>query len=298
MAMPNLLIIGAAKAGTTSLYHYLAQHPDIFMTPRKETNFFALEGQTPQFQGPGDEDINAPSITTLAAYRRQFDGATDEKIRGEASPLYLYHEDAPRRIAHYVPHAKLVAVLRDPVARAYSHFMFMTRLQREPLPRFEAALEDEDRRVARRWEWSWHYKRVGFYHAQLSRYVERFPAHQLRIYLYEDFRNHPHRLLRDLFTFLDVDPSFEPDMTYRYGFSGAPRSTLLNRLLRASPLRRLARTLLPPAPRRRIGRAIARFNTVKPPLSDETRQALRETYRTDLLKLQALLGRDLSDWLP
>ena len=107
MTMPNFLIIGAAKCGTTALYHYLNQHPEVFMSPEKEPRFFALEGETPNFQGPADaRGINRCRYTNLDAYRSLFESVSGEKAIGEASTLYLYSSKAPERIAHHVPEAR------------------------------------------------------------------------------------------------------------------------------------------------------------------------------------------------
>ena len=128
MTMPNFLIIGAMRAGTTSLYHYLKQHPQVYMSPVKEPRFFALEGEKPDPGRPTDERLMNHSITDIEAYRALFQAVSKETAIGEASPLYLYSPKAPERIRHYIPDAKLIAVLRDPVERAYSHFLdiFMT----------------------------------------------------------------------------------------------------------------------------------------------------------------------------
>lgn len=149
--LPTFLVIGAAKAGTTSLYHYLGQHPQVFMSPVKEPGFFALEGHPLDFRGPGDEWLRQATTTTLEAYQKLFEGVRDEPAVGEASVLYLHHHAAPEAIARYVPDVKLVAVLRDPVERAYSAFLYQTRNGREPLADFEEALRAEPRRIADGW---------------------------------------------------------------------------------------------------------------------------------------------------
>lgn len=134
MTLPNFLIIGAAKAGTTSLYHYLAQHPQIYMSPIKEPNFFALEERCVDFRGPGDHlYIKQFSVTELERYRSLFQGVTHEQAVGEASPLYLYSPVAPARSHRYVPEMKLIAILRHPVDRAYSAFLHLLRDEREPI---------------------------------------------------------------------------------------------------------------------------------------------------------------------
>jgi len=128
MTIPNFLIIGAAKSGTTSLYHALKQHPKIFMSPVKEPNFFALEGGELNYpQGTVDPRYLAQCITTKEEYNQQFEGVSNEIAVGEASPIYLYHPQAPVRIKNCLPNVKIIVILRNPIERAYSNFLHHIR---------------------------------------------------------------------------------------------------------------------------------------------------------------------------
>ena len=131
MIMPNFLIVGAAKAGTTALHEYLQQHPQIYMTPTKETNFFAFEGVELNFQGKGDEALKEFSITDLATYQAQFAGIQEETAIGEACPSYLYVPEAATKIKKYIPQVRLIIILRNPVERAYANFLHVIRDDRE-----------------------------------------------------------------------------------------------------------------------------------------------------------------------
>src|SRR3989344_7184694 len=106
MRLPNFLIIGATKAGTTSLHHYLGQHPDIFVAPTKETNFFAQESAL---------CFTGRTVSLPEEYAAQFAAATTQKAIGESSPAYLAVPLAPERIARMLPHAKLIVILRNPI---------------------------------------------------------------------------------------------------------------------------------------------------------------------------------------
>ncbi|MGH3086090.1 MAG: sulfotransferase family protein [Rubrobacteraceae bacterium] len=307
MTMPNFLIIGAAKCGTTALYHYLDQHPEIYMSPEKEPRFFALEGEIPDFRGPADDrGINRCRFTNITAYRELFRGVSGEKAAGEASTLYLYSPKAPERISHHVPDAKLIAVLRNPVDRAYSAFLFMLRDSREPLSDFGRALAEEERRIAENWGPEYHYRRRGFYHSQLKRYYERFGGDQIKVYLYDELNSDPAGVVRDIFRFLGVDDAFEPDMSSRHNVSGVPQSRVLQSLYlslrKSSPAKSALKALIPEKPRRKMYRrvlsGVQKRNLGKaPPLSPETREELIEAYREDIIKTQDLIGKDLSGWL-
>lgn len=300
--LPNFLIVGTAKAGTTSLYHYLRQHPDVFMPDVKEPRYFAYAEDPPPMNGPGDVRTNAAAgaVYTFAAYRRLFTAATAETAVGEASPNYLYSETAARRIhEHLGAGVRLIALLRDPVERAYSHFLHLVRSGREPLRDFAAALDAEPERIAAGWEWSWHYVQMGLYHAQLTRYLNYFERDRLTVYRFEDFAADPVALTQDVFRVLGVDDAFVPDTSLHFEKSGVPKSERFQRFL-LNPdhwLRRLSRYVLPEAVRERILLRMKNVNLEKPPLSPEVRARLVDTYREDVLRLQALIGRDLSAWL-
>ncbi len=124
MNKPNFLIIGALKAGTTSLFNYLMQHPQIYMSPVKEPKFFALVGE---YLDPKKREILGKCVVDIEEYRALFDNVTTEKAIGEASAIYLSSRRAPGRIQHYILNVKLIAILRDPVERAYSHFLHNVR---------------------------------------------------------------------------------------------------------------------------------------------------------------------------
>ena len=302
MTLPNFLVIGAGKAGTTSLYYYLDQHPEVYMSPIKEPKFFALEGGIPDYRGPGDREVWSSgtnrAISDPKEYESLFDGVREEKAIGEASPGYLCNARAPGRIKRCVPKARIVAVLRDPAERAYSAYLHMLRDGREKLP-FAEALGEEKRRTREGWAPGWQYTREGFYYRNLKRYFELFERDKIRLYLYEELRADPLGLMRDAFRFLGVDEAFVPDISLRHNVSGIPKSALLVSLItRRNPLKTLLKPLLPEGLRRRISVGVQNRNlTPAPPLSPEDRARLIELYREDILRLQDLLGRDLSSWL-
>jgi hypothetical protein len=299
LRMPNFLIVGAAKSGTTSLYHYLAQHPDVFMSPVKEPNFFALEGEKPNFRAPGaDERINRWSVTDPDEYRKLYEGASKESALGEASPVYLYSEKAVGRIKHHLPEARLIVILRNPAERAYSGFLHLLLNGRETVKDFGEALALEEERKRENWDWIWHYKSMGFYHEQLVRYREAFDPEGIKVYLYEDLERNPDWVVRDAYEFLGVDASFVPKPPARYNATGIPRSRRLNDLLRKdNPLKAAIKPFVPKRFRRKLLMNMQNKILVKPPFPERERRQLVEEYREDVLKLQDLIGRDLSGWL-
>ena len=300
MTLPNFLMVGAAKSGTSALYAYLRQHPDIFLSDVRECEFFALEGRPLQFTGPGDAVAFRRYITELDRYRTLFRGVRGQRAIGECSDLYLYSREAAQRIRRLIPGARLLVLLRNPVDRAFSHFLQFVRDGREPLGSFEAALAAEPERVSAGWHPHWFLKARGLYAAQLRVYYDLFPKEQIAVHLYDDFQRDSAGVARRLFAFLGVDESFSPDTSLRYNISGVPRSRLLHAIL-ARPLavKDVIKPLLPAALRHRLRVQLMNRN-LKPEksrMTPATRAALTEDFREDILRLQDLIQRDLSSWL-
>jgi hypothetical protein len=305
--MPNFFVIGATKSGTTSLYHYLSQHPEVYLSPRKGPHYFAFEsGENVEGRGPGDaETLKGMLVTDPKQYRSLFQNAAAKAARGEASTMYIYYPKAPLRIKACVPDAKLIAILRNPVERAYSSYLHLVREGYEVHQDFAMALQEEEARIKANWLPLWHYKKMGFYYEQLQRYYDIFDSKQIRVYLYEEFRADPLVVMKDMFGYLGVDDAFVPDMTIKHNISGVPRNHALHRLhhflRKPSLLKTTLKAVLPASVRRplklRVLANLQAHNLQKPPLSPELRQELTDAYRDDILKLQELVGRDLSRWL-
>ena len=301
MTIPNFLIVGAAKSGTTSLHHYLHQHPQIYMSPQKETFFFNFDGQLPNYAGPGDMDLyQSHTILKFEAYQAQFDGVNEEKAVGEACPQYLSDPQAPKRIQRYLPDVKLIAVLRNPVERAYSSYMHLRRDGYEPIADFSMALSLEKRRIEQNWRPMWHYKARGYYARQLEIYRRYFGLSQIRIYLHEDMKMRPEWMLKDLFRFLEVDEKFSPDTSIKHNVAGIPRSkSILRLIMTPNKIKALAKPLMPRAVRNFLKQSLtsSAVNLRKPQLPADARTELIAAYREDILQLQEIIGRDLSHWL-
>lgn len=296
MKLPNFLVIGAAKSGTTSLYEYLRQHPEVFLPDLKEPRFFAFEGEDIEDSDP----VNRRTVTNLADYASLFEGAEGYGAIGEVSPAYLPCAEAPERIHRHLGEVKLVALLREPVERAYSHFLFAVQKGFEPEGvTFEEAIREPTVRVGNRVRRR-PYVSTGFYARHLERYYARFPADAIRVYLFEDLTDDPLAFARDVFEFLEVDRTFEPvGTTTRHAKSGIPRSRALHGALRGSkPLRAVARAMVPTAIRSRLRTKIVNLNLQKPPMPNGERAHLRRLYRDDIERLEDLLERDLSTWRP
>jgi hypothetical protein len=291
--MPNFLIIGAQKAGTTSLYYYLKQHPQIYMTREKEAHFFSYENEKLNFRD-SNRNLTIP-ITNIEDYRKLFQGVSNEIAIGEASPSYLYISKSVERIQHHIPDVKLIAILRNPIDRAYSNFLHCIKEGSEPLSNFKQALQAENIRICdNRWDPRLHYIQKGFYFTQLKRFFDRFDHRQIRVYLYEDLQNNPVGIVQEIFQFLSVDQKFVPDVSSKYNVSGIPKNKTLQVLMTGlTPISTRLKPLLPA----KLSQAIKKQILMKPEFPLEMRGQLVQVYQEDILKLQDLIQRDISKWL-
>lgn len=297
MTLPTFLVIGAARSGTTSLYHYLGQHPEVFMSPVKEPWYFDHIGG----RGPDRADPNYGFLISHAVNRREdyealFARAGDAKARGEASPSYLRNPAVPARVRRLLPDVRLVAILRDPAERAYASFLGSKRAGLAGVPAtFEEALRDEERgRGAGPYLG---YVAFGRYREQLSRWYALFDREQVRVYLHDDLGADAAALMADLFGFVGVDPGVRVDTSERLNPTGRIANPALRPVWeRSGGARRLVRPLVPEALRDRAYARVTR-DVVRPPMAEETGARLRERFRPEVLALEELIGRDLSAWL-
>jgi hypothetical protein len=297
--MPNFFVIGPARCATESLFSYLKQHPQIYMSPVKETNYFVYYGHEREYYGPGDEKaLQGCRVPNLKLYQEQFGAVTDEIAIGEASPWYIYRPEVPERIHHDLPTAKVIAMLRNPIDRAYSAFGLLRLSNREPVTDFLTAFNLESQRIDAGWEPLWHYKSMGMYYEQVKRYYDRFDRSQTKIYIYDDFEVAPHAILRDIFQYLGVDDEFCPDISVRLNQSYVPKNDRVHSaVVGPSLLKSVFKPFLPRRARERLKTSVVELAVGRSGLSPEVREQLVPIFRDDILKLQELIGRDLSSWL-
>ncbi|MCH8328555.1 MAG: sulfotransferase [Candidatus Marinimicrobia bacterium] len=293
---PNFLVVGASKAGTTSVYEQLRQHPDIYMSPLKEPHYFSFPGGLPDFQGVNDDRFKGRVVTNEQQYRHLFDGASGESAVGECSVSYLYYPAAAENIRAKIPHCRIIILLRDPVDRALSQYRQNVSNGREPLSLSEAFLA-EKKRLAQNWRWIVAYRGAGLYADQVSRYIDAFGHDQVKVYLLEDLRSDAAKVMADMFAFLGVEPSFRPKLEV-YNRSVLPNSSMANRLLRSKWAKWLGR-LAPVALRHAVRDRLLAGNLADGPsngLSQDERLRYHRYFAEDIARLEQLLGRDLSAW--
>jgi hypothetical protein len=204
--LPDFLLLGAAKCGTSALHAALARHPALFLSRPKEPKFFLTDGPPPSSGGgPGDVATWAEHVWRRADYEALFADAPPDALRGESTVFYLYDRAAQHRVRALLPAVKLVAVLRDPVERAHSNWAHLRGAGLEPEADFRAALDREPERVAAGWAHFWHYVAQGRYGEQLDHLFALFPPEQVLLLRYRDLRDAPGATVDRVCRFLGVE---------------------------------------------------------------------------------------------
>jgi len=294
-ALPNFFVVGAMKAGTTSLFQYMGQHPDVFVPSVKEPHFFSSRSST-DFKGPDPRGHRM----TREAYLALFAEARHEKARGEATPVYLCDPEGLERIRDEIPQARLIVALRQPVDRAYSAWLMKRRQGWERLG-FLEALAEEPRRISEGWRPAWHYARLGRYREQIEQCRRCFPSSQIKVVLFDDLVRDPRTVVSELFRFLGVDDAFEVDFSVPTNAAFLTRVPAIHRWrVRPSPLRDRVKRLAPRGAHslwRFFTEADRRLNVARAPaLATAVRARLTREWDDEIVRLQDCIGRDLSSW--
>ena len=238
-------------------------------------------------------------ITTFEQYYPLFDDVKNERAIGEASPAYISNEDCPSLIHKYLPETKIIAVLRQPVSRAYSNFLHARRADREPKADFETAFNKEAERKVENWSPLYHYKGKGYYTEQLERYYNLFPKENIKVLLFEEVLKNPIKITQEIFEFLNVDSSFTPGTSKKANVSGTPKGLfgwfiMKLRYYNLIPNIQFSNYLPSFMIQFIFDSAYKKAN----PLNKEVKNRLTDTfYKEDILKLEKLIGKDLQHWL-
>lgn len=301
MGLPDFLVIGVPKAGTTALHAALARHPDLFMSAVKEPKFFLTDGPPPDEGGPGDVQTYRQHVWRRADYEALFSAAPPGALRGESTPFYLYDRAAQQRIHDLIPQAKLIVIVRDPVERAHSNWTHLWSAGREPIGDFVRACAEEDRRVAAGWSAFWHYLRLGRYGEQLSHLFQLFPRDQVFVIRYRRLLDEPALVLDEISAFLGVAKGMISEIPRENVTAHPDRSiahAALSRMLRG--VEAVGRHM-PGGAEHTLAAGLERFLQrragPRAPLTWEERQAVLPRLADDIRLLEKVLGEDFSDWL-
>ena len=289
---PNLLIIGAAKSGTTSLHNYLKQHPDFFMSDHKEPHFL-INNEI------GVKRIHK-AVTTLSDYQKMFEGSSEYKYRGESSVMYLPFPDiAIRNIKKYLnKDVKIIIMLRNPIERAFVGYLHNVRYNTSENLSFEEAIEKSEERYQKINDMTpdTRYLHVGMYYNQVKKYMDEF-GKNVHVVIYDDYVSNINGCIKRVFDFLNVN-NIEIDSSQRHMVGGwIFKNPILRKLMVSeNGLKSFAKLLLPNSIlRKKIRTIVMRFGTSKTPeLTSKMRKFLEDYYRHDIVNLENLLDKDLN----
>jgi hypothetical protein len=287
---PNFFIVGAQKAGTTSLYHYLKEIPGVYMSRVKEPAYFA-----PNYvrRDPGR------FLRDKKEYLRLFENAMGYIAVGEASPSYLWDPDAPKLIHQTVPYARIIMILRDPIERAYSNYLMKKKYRGGMKSSFYDELIRDYESQVKLAGISYLYVEFGMYYEQVKRYFDIFGREQVKVMIFEEFVQHPVQTVNEVLAFLGVNYTVR-EISEEYNPYSVPRGPLalsifvFFRWLRAMNINtyKIA-TLLPHSLIESLLEKMLFKRKQKPKIEPKAVKFLQEIYHDDVIRLQSLLGRSL-----
>jgi len=278
---PNFFIVGATKAGTTSLYEILKDFPEIYMCPKKEPNYFNKKVIK--------DDHPLPKIRTEEKYLRLFENVTDQKIIGEASN-YLRDSDAPNLIHQVSPKAKILISLRDPVERVYSHYLMLVS-HGLISNSFHQKIEDELQNGPNPHQWGIKMN-IGLYSEHVKRYLKVFGHEQVKIIIFEEFVKNTKEILEEILIFLELDKTLSNFSAKKHNPYTTSRGPIAQQIRNSKKIKQLARVLIPESTRKNLANYIL-LDKSKPEMSEKDRESLIKFYKDDVEQLKLLLGRKL-----
>lgn len=292
--LPNFLIVGAAKCGSTALYYYLNQHPEISFPTLKEPKFLTAHAQSFPHLGIGDKSVDKFTIKTHPEYEKLYLKIQNKKV-GDASAdtLYFYQQSIPK-IKQTLGDIPILIVLRNPTKRAFSAYQYLKRDSRETLP-FDQALGMEEERLTKNFDFVWGYKNGGLYYKQVKAFMENFS--KVMVILQEDLAKNPTNTLKNVFQFLEVEENINIDSHVQHNESGIPTNFLTRFLLsRNNPISTFFREGLKIIMPRNWLEKVASNTLEKEKIDAASESILGAYFLDDINNLEILIQKDLSHW--
>ena len=284
----DFFIVGAPKSGTTSLFHYLNEHLEVEMSSQKEPDYFSDDALQEQGMYYGKNRID-----TLDKYNSLFVNP-QAKLRGEGSVSYFFYDDVPNKIKKYNPDSKIIIMLRNPIDRAFSHYLMDYRLGLVSESFEDIVKKKSNHKYANLYYQQ--YIKVSEYTAQVKRYLDCFSAENILVIDYEDFKEDVLGVVSKTFFFLGVNQEFEPNIMKKYNTFTIPKNSFIRYVYSFVPLRRFLNYIIPSVVISQI-RSILFKSNKKPILENGTRDFLRKHFKNDINALSVLLRKDYSKWI-
>lgn len=290
--VPDFLIVGGAKCGTTSISRYLSQHSKVFIPKLKECRF--LSGMQPNFKGPGDNVVNNEMITNISDYTSLFNAAKPNQLLCDASVDYLYYyKKTTENIKKYYGKnsPKIVIILRNPVKSSFSMYSHLKRDLREK-ESLEKAIRDQKARLKDNWEWVWQYTDMAKYAESVEYFLNSFDQKKIKIIIFEEFINNIEAEFKDLLDFLELEGE-KINLNRTYNQSGSPKSKILQKLiLKKGKIIMALKNIVPSF----IKEGIVNANISKVSITDQDIALLAPYFEKDINQLEKVLNRDLKVW--
>ena len=311
MHMPNFFVVGAAKAGTTSIHYYLDQHPEIYMSPIKEPHYFSKDIRCKNFtqhdyikscldiekylSNKVLEKKHIAFIENEIDYLALFRDVNQEVRIGEISNGYLFSKVAAKEIFEFNPNAKIIIVLREPIERAFSHWIMDLRGRNVCRKSFLDAIKEDQSTEDKGWGVTHLYVELGQYYAQVKRYLDVFPRNQVLIMTYDDFKINSETFYNQLFSFLEVSPK-KVEGNKKINVAGIPKFPLINNIIKKSRINIITNKILPSNKKEKI-KLMLTNNDNLPSLTLDDRKETKYYFKNDIKLLEKIIDKDLSKWL-
>lgn len=286
--LPNFLVVGFPKCGSTSIYYYLKEHPEIFLPEQKELHYFTYPIISKQNQGKGDKKIKQFHIGSFTKYEKCFEAVSNEKAIGDVSPSYINYPEIYHTISQKLgSNVKIIVLLRDPIKRAYSNYLHLVREEREYLPFYEALQAERERKNSLYSDF-WYYTFNSMYYEKIRRLEENF--NQILIITFEDFVNNPKEGIKEIYEFLEVDSNFVPArLDTQYNQGGVYEKNVITKFIfRQSLLKNFLKKLIPITPRMKHVKIkiIDKYRRNTPQIDEDAENYLIEKFNPDVKKLE------------
>ncbi len=292
----NLIIGGASKSGTTALYYYLRQHPEVCLSEKKELHYFSRKYLEKYTNGPGDKYVIAEIPNTYDAFLDSFAHCANHKLRIDISPSYLFHYKSADEIVKKVGKVKAVFILRNPVDKIYSQYMHLVGEGRETL-NFNDALEIEKIRESQGFSDMWLYRKSGKYSHAIEYFQQTLGKENVRVFLYDEFLRDQNAVLKDICEFSNIDNNIDFSPIQSVNRSGIPKSEIIAKIMAPNFFTYILRKILPKNFGRVARNMLKNLNTgEKGELSKELRFTLISEFTDDIRNVEKLIGKE-TGWL-
>ena len=296
MKKPNFIIAGFPKCGTTSLHHYLSEHPQIFMPSQKELHFFTYEILSKLKNGPKDGAVKKTQIQDSKKYLDFYRNVKNEIAVGDASPSYINYPNQFLKIKEYLEDPKFIIVLRDPINRAYSNYLHLKREQRETLT-FKEAVNRENKRIKDKYSDFWYYKFNSTYYDKILKAKETFK--EVLIITSEELNENHEATMKKVYKFLDVDCNFiTKRKSNRFNKGGYYKKNLFTKIIfQPSKFKNLIKKFIKPTPSLKIllARVASVVRAKTEEIDEETVLYLTKHFKEEVKKLKSL-NINTSNW--